>query len=106
MFDSFWEIAEGSRVSRIDTSSFKMSRSLCRTLFTLLTKLLHPTNTASPLAVVLDFAPRTSTLMFVYISWVTEGPDCSSPVSQEIWPPRKFAPPRAKFPRKYGPRGA
>ena len=38
MFDSFGEIAEGSRVSKIDTSSFKMSRSLCRTLFTLLTK--------------------------------------------------------------------
>ena len=80
MFDSFWEIAKGSRVSRIDTSSFEISRSLCITLFTLLTKLLRPTNTASSLAVVLGFTHRTSTLMFV--SWITEGPDCSSPACE------------------------
>ena len=28
------------------------------------------------------------------------------PVSQEIWPPPKYGPPRAKYPRKYDPPGA
>ncbi len=78
MLDSFWEIAKGNRAFKIDTLSFKTSKSLSRTLFALILTRLQTKDTASLLPVVCSFAFRSFMLALVFsITW-TCGPITTS----------------------------